>query len=49
MIILAKEQEENVRSALNIQAIIRSLGPQAVARADFIPGVHHRGEGQAIT
>ncbi len=48
MIIPAKEQEESVRSALNVQMIIRQLGPQAVARADYVRGVQHRGEGQAI-
>ena len=37
MTIPAEEQEESVRCALNIQAIVQSLGPQA-----------HR-EGQAIT
>ena len=38
----AREQEESVRCALNVQAMIRSLGPQAAARADFARGVQHR-------
>ena len=43
MNIPAKGQEESVRKALNRSAIIRSMGPQVVARGEFVHGMHHRG------